>query len=815
MRFILRIFGWLFAAGAIAFMIGAAVVGGVIWHYSQDLPDYAQLRNYEPPVMTRVHAGDGSLIAEYARERRLYLPIQAVPKLVVDAYISAEDKDFYTHMGIDPKGLIRAAISNYRNRSANRRPQGASTITQQVAKNFFLSPEQSIERKIREALVALKLESTYSKDKILELYLNEIYLGAPAPGLGSYGIAAAALNYFGKSVHELNLQEAAYLAALPKAPSDLQPYRNTDRAIERRNYVIDRMVENGYVKRDVAEAAKKQPLGVNPRQVSPNQIAAGYFAEEIRRELQDRYGEKKLLEGGLSVRATVDPKVQLMARKALVDGLVRFDEARGWRGAIQRLDLAGKDWGQVVGELPVLGDVAPWRLAVVLEASGDSARLGLHPLRDNSGALNKKREIVTLAADGIKWTRRARISQAVSVGDVVYVEPVESRPGTVRLRQLPEVNGAITVMDPFSGRVLAMVGGFSHDQSEFNRATQAMRQPGSSFKPFVYSTALDNGYTPSSIVLDAPIEIDQGPGIGMWRPENFDGKFSGPRTLRYGIQFSKNLMTVRLAKDVGMPLIAEYARRFGIYDDLQPVLSMALGAGETTVMRMSAAYSMLVNGGKRIRPTLIDRIQDRYGATIFKHDQRVCEGCNADKWNNQTEPRLIDNREQVIDPLTAYQMVSILEGVVNAGTATVVKAVGKPLAGKTGTTNDAKDVWFCGFSPDLAACIYMGFDKPKSLGTSATAGQYAAPIFRDFMLAALKDKPATPFRVPAGIKLIRVDPKTGMRAGGEGGILEAFKPGTAPPDSYSVIGASAGDGTTPFGVAPGARPIGSGTGGLY
>lgn len=814
MRFILRIFGWFFAAGAIAFVIGATVAGGLIWHYSQDLPDYAQLRNYEPPVMTRVHAGDGSLIAEYARERRLYLPIQAVPKLVVDAYISAEDKNFYKHMGVDPEGLVRAAISNYRNRSANRRPQGASTITQQVAKNFFLSPEQSIERKIREALVALKLEATYSKDKILELYVNEIYLGAPAPGQGSYGIAAAALNYFGKSVHELNLQEAAYLAALPKAPSDLHPFRNRDRAIERRNYVIDRMVENGYVKREVAEDAKKQPLGVNPRTVSPNQIAAGYFAEEIRRELQDRYGEKKLLEGGLSVRATVDPKTQLMARKALVDGLVRFDEARGWRGAIQKLDV-GRDWGAAIGELPVLGDVSPWRLAVVLDVNGDSAKLGLHPLRDNAGHLNKERQTVTLAAEGIKWTRRARVSQAVSVGDVVYIEPMDTRPGFARLRQLPEVNGAIVVMDPFSGRVLAMVGGFSHDQSEFNRATQALRQPGSSFKPFVYATALDNGYTPSSIILDAPIEIDQGPGLGMWRPENYDGKSTGPRTLRYGIQFSKNLMTVRLAKDVGMPLIAEYARRFGVYDDLQPVLSMSLGAGETTVMRMTAAYSMLVNGGKRIRPTLIDRIQDRSGSTIFRHDQRVCEGCNADKWANQSEPRLIDNREQVLDPLTAYQMVSILEGVVNAGTATVVKSVGKPLAGKTGTTNDAKDVWFVGFSPDLAVGVYMGFDKPKSLGTSATAGQYAAPIFRDFMTVALKEKPATPFRVPAGIKLIRVDPRSGMRAGGEGGILEAFKPGTAPPDSYSVIGA-AGDGSAPLSVGPsGGRAVGSGTGGLY
>ena len=813
MRFVLRLFGWLFAAGAIVFVVGAAVVAGVLWHYSRDLPDSAQLRNYEPPVMTRVHAGDGGLIAEFARERRLYLPIQAIPKQLVDAYLAAEDKNFYKHFGIDPEGLVRAAISNFRNRGSGRRPQGASTITQQVAKNFLVGSDQNLDRKIREALVALRMESTYSKDKILELYLNEIYLGAPAPGQGSYGVGAAALNYFGKSVHELQLHEMAYLAALPKAPSDLHPFRNRERAIERRNYVIDRLVENGWVKREEGEAAKKLPLGVNPRTVSPNNIAAGYFAEEIRRELQDRYGEKKLLEGGLSVRATVDPKMQLMARKALVDGLVRYDEARGWRGAVEKVELTARDWGLVIGEMPQLGDVAPWRMAVVLEVSAEGARVGLQPRREASGHLRTERETALLTAEGIKWTRRARVAQAVSPGDIVYVEPIDGRPGQVRLRQLPEVNGAITVMDPYSGRVLAMVGGFSHDQSEFNRATQALRQPGSSFKPFVYATALDNGYTPSSIILDTPIEIDQGGGLGMWAPSNYDNKFTGPRTLRYGIQFSKNLMTVRLAKDVGMPLIAEYARRFGVYDDMMPVLSMSLGAGETTVMRMTAAYAMLVNGGKRIRPTLIDRIQDRYGATIFRHDQRVCEGCNAESWSGQREPRLVDNRDQVIDPLTAYQMVSMLEGVVNAGTATVVKSVGKPLAGKTGTTNDAKDVWFVGFSPDLAVGVYMGYDKPKSLGNSATAGQYAAPIFRDFMAAALKDKPATPFRVPAGIKLIRVDARTGMRAGGEGGILEAFKPGTAPPDSYSIIGA-AGDGG--LNLSPGGgRGVSSGTGGLY
>ncbi|WP_293861063.1 penicillin-binding protein 1A [uncultured Alsobacter sp.] len=807
MRYIMRFFGWLFAAGAIAFVIGSSALGVLVWHFSRDLPDTAQLRDYEPPVMTRVHAGDGRVIAEFARERRLYLPIQAVPKLMIKAFISAEDKNFYTHIGVDPEGLARAAIANFRNRGGNRRPQGASTITQQVAKIFLVGSEQSLDRKIREALVALKLEKIYSKDKILELYLNEIYLGAPLPGQGSYGVAAAALAYFDKSVDELTLHEVAYLAALPKAPSDLHPFRNRDRALERRNYVLDRMVENGYVDRVTADVAKKQPLDVHSRTVSATNIGASYFVEEIRRELQDRYGEKKLLEGGLSVRSTIDPQMQLQARKALVDGLVRYDETRGWRGPIDHIALTGTDWGLAIGAQRVLSDIAPWRLAVVLDVSASSAKLGLHPLRDGSGQLSAAREVVTLSGEGFSWTGRKQASQAVSVGDVVYVEPMAGHAGQVRLRQLPLVNGAIVAMEPFSGRVLAMIGGFSSNESVFNRATQAFRQPGSSFKPFVYAAALDNGYTPSTIVMDTPIEIDQGPGVGIWRPENSNGKSTGPHTLRYGIQFSKNQMTVRLANDIGMPLIAEYARRFGIYDDMQPLLSMSLGAGETTVMRMTAAYSMLVNGGRRIRPTLVDRIQDRHGRTIFRYDQRVCEACSADAWTGQAEPKITDNSAQVLDPLTAYQMVSILEGVVQSGTGRVVSSVGKPLAGKTGTTNDAKDLWFVGFSPDLAVGVFMGYDTPKSLGTSAGAAQYAAPIFRDFMTAALKDKPATPFRVPPGIKLIHVDPQTGMRANGNTAILEAFKPGTAPPDTYSVPS-----------IAPPWQASGtltSGSGGLY
>ena len=794
-RLIARFFGFAFATGTILFVLGAAVTAGLVYHYQQDLPDYTQLQNYEPPVMTRVHAGDGSLIAEYARERRLYLPSPAIPAQVKQAFISAEDKNFYTHNGIDPEGIARAVVILLQ---GSKRVQGASTITQQVAKNFLLGNERSFERKIREALLSFRIEAAYSKERILELYLNEIYLG-----LGNYGIAAAALNYYGKAVQELTLSEAAYLAALPKGPNNYHPFRYRDAAIVRRNYVLDRMVADGAITSAEGEKAKLEPLGVNPRVLSPNSYAAGYFAEEVRRELLDRYGEKKLYEGGLSVRTTLDPKMQLWARKALVDGLVRYDEARGFRGAMRSIDVSG-DWGPALAEIPVLGDVSPWRLAVVIDVNDQAARVGLQPVKERSGEVNRERVIGTLPADGVKWTRKP-MRQALQAGDVIYVEPVEGKQGQYRLRQIPDISGAIVAMDPYTGRVFAMVGGFSFDQSEFNRATQALRQPGSSFKPIVYATALDNGYTPSSIVMDAPIEIDLGPGVGIWRPENYDGKSGGPRTLRYGIEHSKNLMSVRLGRDVGLPLVAEYAKRFGVYDNMLPVPSMSLGAGETTVLRMVGAYSMLANGGKRIRPTLVDRIQDRFGKTIYRHDERVCEGCEADLWANQNEPRLIDSREQVIDPLTAYQITSMMEGVVQRGTAQVVRQVGKHLAGKTGTTNEAKDVWFVGFSANLAVGVYMGYDRPRSLGSSATAGQYAAPIFRDFMMSALKDKPDVPFRVPAGIKLISVDAKTGMRSSGGGTIIEAFKPGTAPPDNFALAN----------GDPMGEQAIGTGTGGLY
>ena len=826
MKFLLKFFGYLFGIGAVCFLVVAA---GGAWYLStitKDLPDYTTLKNYEPPVMTRVHAADGSLIAEYAKQRRMFLPIQGIPDLVKDAFISAEDKNFYHHPGIDITGVARAIVVNLRNKLSgnDRRPVGASTITQQVAKNFLLTNEVSYERKIKEAILALRIEDAYSKDKILELYLNEIYLG-----MGAYGVAGASLLYFDKSVHELTIAEAAYLAALPKGPNNYNPFRHPKAAIERRNWVIDRMVENGYVKPEDGEKAKAEPLKVTPRETGAQLFASEYFAEEVRRELKDMYGDDRLYTGGLSVRSTLDPKMQAEARKSLMDGLVKFDREHGtWRGPVDHVDVNAGEWGGLVGKVKKLDDVPEWQLAVVLDVNADQATIGIQPERLASGKLSTDRERGHIDFSEIKWVRRVKdgtssvkgADDVLKVGDVVYAEripdPAGGKSKAWMLRQVPEVSGAIVAMDPFTGRVLAMVGGFSYDQSEFNRATQAYRQPGSSFKPFVYSAALDNGYTPSSVVMDAPISVEQAGG-DVWQPQNYGRKYYGPSTLRTGIEKSRNVMTVRLAQDMGMPLVAEYARRFGIYDNMLPVLSMALGAGETTVLRLTTAYSMIANGGRKVTPTLIDRIQDRYGRTIYKHDARECEGCDATDWHGQDEPKLIDNREQVLDPMTAYQITSMMEGVVQRGTATSVRAVGRPIAGKTGTTNDERDAWFMGFSPNLTVGVFVGYDTPRPMGRGMTGGHVAAPIFTEFMKQALADKPAVEFRVPPGITLIPINSRTGLRAaaGAPGTILEAFKPGTAPPDNYSIIGYQDEMGQ-PREVTPEAdRAIMTGTGGLY
>ena len=814
----IRLIGYFFGVGVVLALLAAGAVGIYIGSISKDLPDYESLANYEPPVTTRVHASDGALMAEFARERRLYLPIQAVPDRVKAAFLSAEDKNFYMHPGIDASGLIRAVVTNFRNAGSGRRQVGASTITQQVAKNFLLSSDQTYERKIKEMLLAFRIEQAYSKDRIFELYLNEIFFG-----LGAYGIAGAALTYYDKSVNELTVAEAAYLAALPKGPTNYHPFRYADRAIERRNWVIDQMVDNGYVTPEEGAKAKATGLDVKPRRSGTYLFAAEYFTEEVRREIIARYGEDALYEGGLSVRTTLDPKLQVLARQALHNGLIKFDTLRGYRGPVKSIDVSG-DWGVPLGEIKALSDVPEWKLAVVLSADESGLTVGLQPGREVSDKLSAERETVSVATADMSWAlrhvvdgKRVKAKNASGVlkpGDVVYVEKKAEGDGWA-LRQPPEVEGALVAMDPHTGRVLAMAGGFSFSGSQFNRATQAMRQPGSSFKPFVYAAALDNGYTPASVVLDAPITITQGNQV--WSPKNYGGEAAGPSTLRAGIERSRNLMTVRLANDMGMKLVVEYAERFGIYDNLLPYLPMALGSGETTVMRMVSAYAVIANGGRSIKPSIVDRIQDRYGKTVYKHDERGCEGCVATTWVDQPEPELIDNSEQVLDPMTAYQITSMLEGVVKRGTAVILSDLGRPIAGKTGTTNEEKDAWFIGYTPDLVVGVFMGYDKPIPMGKGSTGGGLAAPIFKEFVAAALKDKRPQEFRVPDGMTLIAVNRKTGMRAekGDPGAIMEAFKPGTGPADTYWVIGSDlAGSGGAELSPAA-TNAIQSGGGGLY
>jgi penicillin-binding protein 1A len=809
----IRLIGYFFGIGTALALLVAAGIGIFVGNLAKDLPDYEVLAKYEPPVTTRVHASDGALMGEFARERRLYLPIQAVPDRVKAAFLSAEDKNFYRHPGVDVMGLFRAAINNLQTGSR----QGASTITQQVAKNFLLTKDQTYERKIKEAILSFRIEQAYPKDRILELYLNEIFFG-----LGAYGIAGAALTYYDKSVNELTVAEAAYLAALPKAPSNYHPFRHTKASIERRNWVIDQMVENGYVSREEADKAKAEPLGVKPRRHGTYLFAGEYFTEEVRREIISRYGENALYEGGLSVRTTLDPKMQLVARKAMQNGLLKYDTLRGYRGPVKTIEL-GADWGVSLGEVQALADIPEWQLAVVLESSETGLSIGLQPKREISGKLSDERETGTVSAEDMSFAMRHIVdgrrvkadspAEVLKAGDVVYVEKKEG--SVYQLRQVPAVSGGLVAMDPHTGRVLAMVGGFSYSQSEFNRATQAMRQPGSSFKPIVYAAALDNGYTPASVIMDGPITITS--GGTTWTPKNYDSKSAGPSTLRAGIERSRNLMTVRLAHDMGMKIVAEYAERFGVYDHLAPYLPMALGSGETTVMRMVSAYSVMANGGRQIKPSLIDRIQDRYGKTVYKHDERACEGCVAEEWKSQTEPELIDNADQVLDPMTAYQITSMMEGVVQRGTATTLLELNRPIAGKTGTTNDEKDAWFIGFTPTLVVGLYVGFDQPQTLGKGTTGGGLAAPIFKEFMTEALKDTPVAAFQIPEGMNLIAINRKTGMRAneGEPGTIMEAFKPGTGPADTYWVIGMDAG-GEMGESLSPAAAgAIQGGGGGLY
>ncbi len=817
--FVFLLFGGVAATG---------LVGLTVWYFGRELPDYRQLADYQPPIVTRVHAADGRLLAEYATEKRIFVPVSAMPPLVTHAFVAAEDRNFYTHSGIDPMSMARAALTDIFRLGSNRRPVGASTITQQVAKNFLLNNEVSITRKIKEALIAIRMEQALSKDRILELYLNEIYLGG-----GSYGVAAAAIDYFGKSLDELTVEEAAFLAALPKAPNNYNPLRYPEAAKERRDYVIDRMLDSGYITYDQAEAAKAKPIILHHRDDTQT-ARADYFTEEVRRELSARYGDKMLYEGGLSVRTSLDPAYEVLAEKSLRGALIAYDRRHGYRGPIARLDING-DWrAQLAAMAPVPGaaDVG-WMTAVVLADQPDSAVIGLADGRHGKIPLDEMRWARKKLGEDSLGPSLAKPADALSPGDVVLVERLDgpsaqAGDGSYGLRQIPAVSGAMVVMDPHTGRVLAMTGGFSYEISQFDRATQAKRQTGSAIKPFIYLAALDHGFTPSTLVLDAPFVVDQGPGLPKWNPTNYEHQFAGPVPLRIGMEESLNLVTARVGTTIGLDVVKQYVERFGILDNMPLENAFILGAGETTPLRLMTAYSMLVNGGKRIHPTFIDRVQDRNGHTIYRADNRPCDQCNGVEWSGQAPPELPDTREQIADPASAYQIVSLLEGVVQRGTGRIVSTVGKPLAGKTGTTNDSNDTWFMGFSPDLAAGVYIGFDQPRSLGKHETGAMVSAPAFRDFMMAALKDKPAIPFRIPPGIRLVRVNAKTGQLAkpGDRNVIYEAFKPGTEPNGqpgqvvSGNGVTLDAGDVVPGMGASnaddsgPQTAPA-SGTGGLY
>jgi penicillin-binding protein 1A len=763
MKWVLRIGVGAAAVMAVAGVAVLAAAAVYVIRVTDDLPDYAQLADYEPAITSRVHAGDGTLIAEYAHEHRAFVPVDSMPPLVVDAFISAEDKNFYRHNGLDYIGILRAGL-NYVDYKffGGSSLQGASTITQQVAKNFLLSNDRTFDRKIREMVLARKIERTFSKARILELYLNEIYLGNR-----SYGVAAAALNYFGKPLDELTLAEAAYLAALPKAPNNYDPVDDREEAIGRRNWVVDRMRANGYVERAEAQQAQSADLVVTNVRFGVQAPEAEYFAEEVRRALIAMAGEQALYDGGLSVRTSLDMELQRAGRAALRDGMIAYDRRHGWRGAFAQIET-GEGWQERLAAAQTLPDL-DWVPAVVLSDSDGEAQLGF--LDGSTGSLTN---------EGVEWTGRS-VANAVEEGDVVYVSPAEAA-GQFELQQVPEVSGAFMAMDPHTGRVLALVGGFSFQHSQFNRASQALRQPGSSFKPVVYAAAMENGMTPSTILQDTPITLYAGAGQPLYRPQNYSNEFLGPMTVRRALALSQNIPAIRAGLQIGVDRVADYAERLGVADTVSQNAAMLLGTQETTLWRMMGAYSTLANGGRKVEPSVIDRVQDRYGQTIYTHDPRICEGCEASEWTGQPEPDLTDPREQVVDPIAAYQVTSMLQGVVERGTATRLRDVGKTLAGKTGTTDNEVDAWFIGYSPDLVAGAYIGFDQPRDMGTNETGGRTAAPIVRDFLIETLAETPDVPFRVPPGARLVPVNPSTGERMafGAPGSILEAFRPGAEP-----------------------------------
>ena len=784
LRAILSFFGGLFSFAITAVFFGVLAVAGVFWFYGQDLPSHEQLANYAPPSISRIYSGEGRLIDEFALERRLFTPIDDIPDRVKNAFIAAEDRNFYVHTGFDARAIAVAAYEAVASRGENVR--GASTITQQVMKNFLLSGDRTGERKVKELILASRVEGTLTKDQILELYLNEIFLGQ-----NSYGVTAAAQTYFNKTLDELDLHEAAFLAALPQAPSSYHPVRNRDRVIGRRNYVLGEMLRNGFISRNQHDAARAAPLltvqSGDFRSARADMPDRDYFTDEVRRQLSGTFGEEEFFAGGLSIRATIDPDMQIHAAHALQRALEAYDRNQGrLRTTGERIaaDLLADDaaWRDALGSLELARDVTlgnRWYPAVVLEVSAERATLGIEGVAADYHAPH------VVERSDISWARGS-LSDNLEPGDVIYVRRVtaDSDGSHVRwsLRQIPEVQGGFMAMDVNTGRVIAMQGGFSYQASVFNRATQAQRQPGSAYKPFIYAAALDSGFTPATIIVDAPIEVETPQGI--WRPTNASNQFYGPTPVRRGIELSRNLMTVRLAQEIGMDVVGGYAERFGVYDRAQQFLAASLGSQETTLFRMVAAYAMFANGGERVEPTLVDRVQDRYGKTIYRHDQRTCADCDERSLAAGRAPWITSRRARVMDAVTAYQLTSMMQGVVERGTAARTVNLPVPTAGKTGTTNDGRDAWFVGYTSNIVAGCYIGHDQPRPLGRGAGGGAICGPVFNEFMLEAVKKYGGGRFRVPEGGYFINIDRNSGARlpdsATGAHVVSEFFREGVEP-----------------------------------
>lgn len=783
----LRFLSWAFTLIFILAVVGALGALSILYYFGRGLPDYEQLAQYEPPVVSRFYASDGRLFAEYATQKRVFVPIETIPKRVIQTFLAAEDKNFFEHSGVDFFGIMRAAIINLSYIGTKKRPKGASTITQQVAKNLLLSSiatEASYERKVKEAILAFRIETALSKNRILEIYLNEIFLGS-----GSYGVAAAALNYFNKSLDELSIAEVAFLAALPKAPSKYNPKTNYEAAKARRDWVITRMYEERVITREEALEAKDTPIELKKRDPA-RVIKADFFAEEVRRQLIAKYGESTLYQGGLTIRTTVDPRLQKIADWTLRKGLITYDRRHGWRGPylhIEESDVTKETWLEKLKEVPTPPGVGPWELAFVLKVTDKAAIVGLKSGKEGTIPLSEllwARQHVPLTTEEVCASEVfvgpsiSHPKEVLKEGDVVLVEAVADKKNMYSLQQIPAVSGAFIAMDPHTGRILAMSGGFNFEASQFNRVSQALRQPGSAIKPFVYLAAMERGFSPATIVSDSPISIAMGYGLGTYAPKNVTSNHYGRVPLRIGLQKSLNMMTIRLVHEyVGMKPVAKMIEKFGIIDHVPMQLAMALGAGETTLMRMATAYAMLANGGKRLTPTLIDRIQDRYGKTLFTADARTCQSCKDVLWKNQQPPLIIDHREQLADPRSVYQITSMLEGAVRAGSARLAQVLKRILAIKTGTTNKEKDAWTFAYTPDLVVGTYIGSDSPRPLGHMEGGSRVALPLIIDFLGKVLEGVPNKPFKMPPGMKLVRIREMTGQPAqgGGAGIIYEALK----------------------------------------